>query len=41
MVCDGFTGNVCLKLLEGTISVILEGIRDEIRSSTRGKIGAS
>ena len=42
VVCDGFTGNVCLKLLEGTISVILEGIRDEIRSSTsRGKIGAS
>ena len=39
VVCDGFTGNICLKLLEGTISVILEGIRDEIRSSTRGKIG--
>ena len=36
---DGFTGNVCLKLLEGTISTILEGIRDEIRSSTRGKVG--
>src|SRR5438046_708977 len=28
VVCDGFTGNVCLKLLEGTISTILEGIRD-------------
>ena len=39
VVCDGFTGNVCLKLLEGTISTILEGIRDEIRSSTRGKVG--
>ena len=39
VVCDGFTGNICLKLLEGTISVILEGIRDEIQSSTRGKIG--
>jgi glycerol-3-phosphate acyltransferase PlsX len=39
VVCDGFTGNVCLKLLEGTIRTLLEGIRDEIRSSTRGKIG--
>jgi phosphate acyltransferase len=39
VVCDGFTGNVCLKLLEGTIKTVLEGIREEIRSSTRGKIG--
>jgi len=39
VVCDGFTGNVCLKLLEGTIKTLLEGIRDEIRSSTRGKVG--
>jgi glycerol-3-phosphate acyltransferase PlsX len=39
VVCDGFTGNVCLKLLEGTIKTLLEGLREEIRSSTRGKIG--
>ena len=39
VVCDGFTGNVCLKLLEGTIKAILEGIREEISSSTRGKLG--
>jgi glycerol-3-phosphate acyltransferase PlsX len=39
VVCDGFTGNICLKLLEGTIMTLLEGLRDEIRSSTRGKIG--
>jgi glycerol-3-phosphate acyltransferase PlsX len=39
VVCDGFTGNICLKLLEGTIKTLLEGIREEIRSSTRGKIG--
>ncbi len=39
VVCDGFTGNVCLKLLEGTIKTLLEGIREEISSSTRGKIG--
>jgi glycerol-3-phosphate acyltransferase PlsX len=39
VVCDGFTGNICLKLLEGTIMTLLEGLRDEIRASTRGKIG--
>jgi glycerol-3-phosphate acyltransferase PlsX len=39
VVCDGFTGNICLKLLEGTIKTVLEGIRGEIQSSTRGKIG--
>ena len=39
VVCDGFTGNISLKLLEGTIKTVLEGIREEIRSSTRGKIG--
>src|SRR5215510_3203684 len=39
VVCDGFTGNICLKLLEGTIGTLLEGIRDEIRSTTRGKVG--
>ena len=36
--CDGFTGNVCLKLLEGTIKTLLEGIREEIKSRPR-KIG--
>ncbi len=39
VVCDGFTGNVCLKLLEGTIKTLLEGLREEITSTTRGKIG--
>ena len=39
VVCDGFTGNISLKLLEGTIKTVLEGIREEIRSSTRGKVG--
>jgi phosphate acyltransferase len=39
VVCDGFTGNVCLKLLEGTITTLLEGMREEISSSKRGKIG--
>ena len=39
VVCDGFTGNVALKTLEGTIRSILEALRGEIRSSTRGRIG--
>jgi glycerol-3-phosphate acyltransferase PlsX len=39
VVCDGFTGNICLKALEGTIKTLLEGLREEITSSTRGKIG--
>jgi glycerol-3-phosphate acyltransferase PlsX len=39
VVTDGFTGNVCLKLLEGTILSILEALRREVSSSTRGKLG--
>ena len=39
VVTDGFTGNVVLKTLEGTIRTILEGLRTEITASTRGKIG--
>jgi glycerol-3-phosphate acyltransferase PlsX len=39
VVCDGFTGNVALKTLEGTIRTLIEGLRAEIESSTRGKLG--
>jgi phosphate acyltransferase len=39
VVCDGFTGNVALKLLEGTIAEVLDALRDEIGSTTRGKLG--
>jgi len=39
VVCDGFTGNICLKLLEGTITTLMEGMREEITASKRGKIG--
>jgi glycerol-3-phosphate acyltransferase PlsX len=39
VVCDGFTGNVTLKLLEGTIKSVLDALREEIRSSRRGRIG--
>jgi glycerol-3-phosphate acyltransferase PlsX len=39
VVTDGFTGNVTLKLLEGTIGTLLEALRTEITASTRGKLG--
>jgi phosphate acyltransferase len=39
VVTDGFTGNVALKLLEGTIRVVLDSLRQEITASTRGKLG--
>jgi glycerol-3-phosphate acyltransferase PlsX len=39
VVCDGFTGNVVLKLMEGTILTVLEELRAEIVASRRGRIG--
>jgi glycerol-3-phosphate acyltransferase PlsX len=39
VVTDGFTGNVSLKLLEGTIKTVLDALREEITSTTRGKLG--
>jgi phosphate acyltransferase len=39
VVCDGFTGNVVLKLLEGTIKELLDALREEISGTTRGKLG--
>jgi len=39
VVTDGFTGNVTLKLLEGTILTLLDALREEITASARGKIG--
>jgi glycerol-3-phosphate acyltransferase PlsX len=39
IVCDGFTGNVTLKLLEGTIKTLLDALRDEISATPRGKLG--
>jgi glycerol-3-phosphate acyltransferase PlsX len=39
VVCDGFTGNVALKILEGTIRTVIEGVRDAATSNVRGKVG--
>ena len=49
VVTDGFTGNVALKLMEGTASTVVGAIRDAIRSGAvsslgglliRGRVGA-
>jgi glycerol-3-phosphate acyltransferase PlsX len=39
IVCDGFTGNIALKLLEGTIKTVLDALRAEIEATPRGKLG--
>src|SRR5215211_2370263 len=39
VVCDGFTGNVALKLLEGTTKELLDALREEIAATRRGKLG--
>jgi len=39
VVCDGFTGNVVLKLMEGTIMTVLDALREEITASRRGRVG--
>src|SRR5438874_8312164 len=39
VVTDGFTGNVVLKLLEGTIGNLLDAFREEITATPRGKLG--
>jgi glycerol-3-phosphate acyltransferase PlsX len=39
VVADGFTGNIALKLLEGTIKELLDALREEIVASARGKLG--
>lgn len=39
VVCDGFTGNVMLKTMEGTSKALLEAIRGAARSTPRAKAG--
>ena len=39
VVCDGFTGNVVLKALEGTVATVLRALREEIETSRRAKVG--
>jgi glycerol-3-phosphate acyltransferase PlsX len=39
LVTDGFTGNVALKAVEGTIRTLLDSLREEIAASTTGTLG--
>jgi len=39
VVADGFTGNVALKTVEGTIRTLLDSLRLEIAATPRGKLG--
>ena len=40
VVTDGFTGNVCLKTIEGAAKVLFGAVKDAMMSSTKAKIGA-
>ena len=40
IVCDGFTGNVCLKTIEGTASVLLGELKTILKSSLKTKLAA-
>ena len=39
VVMDGFTGNITLKAIEATSSVVLRAVRDAALASTAGKLG--
>ena len=41
VVTDGFTGNVALKLLEGTIKELLDALREEIAATATGRLGGA
>ncbi len=41
LVADGFTGNVALKTLEGTVASLLDALRAELEASIRGRLGGA
>jgi phosphate acyltransferase len=41
IVTDGFTGNVALKTIEGTVKSLLDALRTELGASARGKLGGA
>lgn len=41
IICDGFTGNIALKLMEGVADTVFFEIKNSISSSFRGRLGAS
>ena len=40
IVSDGFTGNVCLKTIEGSIKMLFKTIKATLMSSAKSKVGA-
>ena len=40
VVTDGFTGNVCLKTIEGTAKALFRYVKDALMGSTKSKLGA-
>src|SRR5579875_2748126 len=40
-VCDGFTGNVALKVAEGVADRLMGALRDAALSSARGRLGGA
>ncbi|MEY8460822.1 phosphate acyltransferase PlsX [Eggerthellaceae bacterium 24-137] len=40
VVCDGFTGNVCLKTIEGTAKTLFKYVKDALMGSLPSKLGA-
>jgi len=40
VVCDGFTGNVALKITEGVIEALLHLLRNELNRTLKTKLGA-
>lgn len=41
IVCEAFVGNVILKLYEGTASVLVQKIKEGLKSSFKSKVGAA
>ena len=41
VVCDGFSGNVCLKTIEGTSKTLFKYLKDSFTASTKSKLGAA
>jgi glycerol-3-phosphate acyltransferase PlsX len=41
VVADGFSGNVLLKTMEGTIDTLMKNLKQSFLSSLRAKIGAA
>lgn len=40
VVADGYSGNICLKSIEGTAEILLGELKDAVSSSFKAKIGA-